>query len=80
MSDNVQTISLTIKDAANAREGLLNDPPDWPDARDVDCAGVQLLVAAMRAGLDPPDDIRNHPQVRHLWDALFLTATLPLSR
>lgn len=69
---------LVINDLEPAREALLAENPVWPDAEAVDAAGIQLIVSAMRSGLEPPEAIRTAPEVQRLWRDLGLDTALPL--
>ncbi len=79
MSDTAQSLSLTIADIETAKAGLMATPPVWPGPGPVDAAGVQLLVAAMRAGMTPPAHLVDDPDIAALWAALALDAVLPLT-
>jgi hypothetical protein len=70
MTSIPQTGNLLVSGVTAAREALLADPTAWPDPDGIDAAGVQLIVAAMKAGIVPPPAIREAPAIRAFWVAL----------
>ncbi|WP_425099378.1 hypothetical protein [Tropicibacter sp. S64] len=79
MSEIEQSLHLTISDIEKVRDGLLSQPPIWPEPGAADVIGAQLLLAAMRAGQTPPKPLLDDPEVARLWAALALDTVMPLS-
>ncbi|NDV00321.1 hypothetical protein [Pseudoroseicyclus tamaricis] len=70
------TAPLALPDATGTQQALADDPAAWPAdppaPGEVDAAGIQLLVAALKAGFAPPPHIMGAPAVTGLWRALCL--------
>lgn len=78
MTNVPNSARLIVGDMESAQAALCRERPDWPAADEVDAAGVQLILAAMRSGLAPPDTLRTAPALRELWTRLGLDDVLPL--
>ena len=72
MSENSDQARFVAADIHRARDMLLQDPPQWPSDEAVDAAGVQLLLSAMRSGLEPPPDLCRSEALRAAWARLGL--------
>lgn len=57
MTEDAGKAGWTVDRNDAARDALLQSQPSWAQAGPVDLAGLQLILAAMRAGLTPPDAI-----------------------
>ncbi len=63
--DHVSSSNLTFGDAAVVLAQLRASPPVWPSADAVDCSGVQLVIAAIKSGLVPPEDLLTAPNFQN---------------
>lgn len=71
-SPRAESRRLVANDITDACSALQADPSAWPDTNDVDTAGIQVILTAMRAGHRLPDHIRHSAAVRERWQALAL--------
>jgi hypothetical protein len=76
-ADQILT-GLVIGEAGSLKDALQSENHKLPDPLEVDTAGVQLLAAAIRSGVDVPEEILSAPGVQRLWRDLALDEIVPL--
>ncbi|WP_143535042.1 hypothetical protein [Roseivivax jejudonensis] len=78
MSDDQALTGLVIGEAGSLKRALQSQTHEFPDPLPVDTAGVQLVAAAFRSGVDVPEEILSAPGVQRLWRALAFDEVIPL--
>ncbi len=71
------TARLVVENVDALRTAMLSGAVDWAIPEEVDVAGAQLLVAALRAGLPVPDEVLGAAPVQRLWGTLGLHHEMP---